>query len=265
MQVPEEFSSFHASAVLHGSLSTKMSISTINEQPRGGEKSTEAESNEAANRAEKEIRVKQPGAEMISLGKRALQIALELGDLLIELKLETKLGKWGVYVKDDLGITSRRASNYMDLARNREVLEALLRVTGEHLSDLGIREALDQLAKHRKSKAPNKDRRRPQIDASSADLKFADGSTCSFTKLKWKDGLVSKTALVNGLQTCCPEADDPKAKARTQRAVVLLSSAINSATGNASPDKAMPLVDRAYQIAKELMSHSQSSTEGAED
>lgn len=90
--------------------------------------------------------MKASSIEITNLGRRSLELAIELGRDLSELKSllkeECPQRLWEEYVNDEIKLNPRSASNFMRLHRHEETIRQ-----SENFSDLGIVGALKSLAK----------------------------------------------------------------------------------------------------------------------
>lgn len=98
---------------------------------------------------ELENRVKASSLEITNMRRRSLQLAIEVGRDLTELKSHFKREfpkeRWGEYVKNDLQLSPTTATNYMRLFENQDYLK-----NSANFAAMGIFEALQLLTKKSK-------------------------------------------------------------------------------------------------------------------
>jgi len=94
---------------------------------------------------------------------QALDIALEIGDLLLAAKKKVKHGDWQNWIKENMSWSVRMAQSYMELARNRRVLNKVRKT--QCISFMTISDAL-KLVRKKSSEQQGKASRRS--DAGSA-------------------------------------------------------------------------------------------------
>lgn len=122
-------------------------------------------------KATDEARVKELHSELQALGDRALTLAMKAGKILCKIKNDGSHGNWESYVKNDLGIHPRTASNYMRLCSYEDEINKWMHK--KSISDLGVRAALDYLAKKKKKATTS--------HSSESSINSAHGSDPSFT------------------------------------------------------------------------------------
>jgi hypothetical protein len=90
-------------------------------------------------------RIKTLHGDVIGAGKTIIQKAMEAGDALIRAKRNPvmKHGEWLPWLKENCGVSERRAQHYMKLAANRSKIEAAMK--NEPGADFSLKWALGQL------------------------------------------------------------------------------------------------------------------------
>ena len=93
--------------------------------------------------AELAIRVKALHAAVIDNGKNVVRKGIDAGLALIEAKKLVGHGQWLPWLRDNCGVSERRAQHYMKLAVNRTKIEAAMK--NEPGADFSLKWALGQL------------------------------------------------------------------------------------------------------------------------
>ena len=93
--------------------------------------------------AELAIRVKALHAAVIDNGKNVVRKGIDAGLALIEAKKLVGHGQWLPWLRDNCGVSERRAQHYMKLAANRTKIEAAMK--NEPGADFSLKWALGQL------------------------------------------------------------------------------------------------------------------------
>ena len=90
-------------------------------------------------------RIKTLHGDVVGAGKTIIQKAMEAGDALIRAKRNPvmKHGEWLPWLRDNCGVSERRAQHYMKLATNRLRIEAAMK--NEPGADFSLKWALGQL------------------------------------------------------------------------------------------------------------------------
>lgn len=182
------------------------------------------------------------------LQRRTVSIARDLGEVLVKLKGELKCGNWETYVKEELGIHYRQASNYMRIWRETKgfkTLEDYYR--SEMISDLGIAEILKHFAKKKQS-LQNEIEGSKQEKEDNRPIKLADGSSLDTRKLKLKSGVINEADL-DEIFTSDSDMDAPR-RASLQRVTAHLASVTNCTLGSREDIDAIIMAE---QAAKEFL------------
>jgi hypothetical protein len=87
-------------------------------------------------------RIKTLHADVVGAGKTIIQRAMDAGDALIRAKRmpTMKHGEWLPWLRDNCGVSERRAQDYMKLAANRHKIEAAMKSAAG--ADLSLKWAL---------------------------------------------------------------------------------------------------------------------------
>jgi hypothetical protein len=88
-------------------------------------------------------RIKKLHAGVVDAGRSVVQNGMAAGDALIQAKRQVGHGKWLPWLKENCGVSDRRAQHYMKLATNRLKIEAAMK--NEPGSDFSLKWALNQL------------------------------------------------------------------------------------------------------------------------
>lgn len=220
-----------------------------------------------------ESQVRELHAKWLSLRRNSLQVAFQLGRILACLKAELKKAspkrRWEPYVRDHLGIEPRTASNYMRIHREASTLDSIGKLLQpEMISEMGIREALDNLADLKTANGSNKNQQAADLDskakkeggsqkaAGQPPLRLVDGSQINLERLHWIDGLVPRSAIESWMSEAVADSTDPKSGkivAKRQRVVIQIAAGINRACGKAEPSAAIELVESSLDAIRMIL------------
>lgn len=223
-----------------------------------------------------ESQVRELHAEWLGLRRNSLQVAIQLGGILVHLQAALKEAnpkrRWEPYVHDHLGIEPRTASNYMRIHREASTLDSTGKLLQpEMISKMGIREALDILADLKTANGPKKSQQDAdrdskakkeggsQKDAGQPPLRLVDGRQINLERLHWIDGLVPRSAIESWMSETAADFNDPKSgkiEAQRQRVVIQIAAGINRACGKAEPSAAIELVESSLDAIRMILQKS---------
>jgi hypothetical protein len=220
-----------------------------------------------------ESQVRELHAEWMSLRRKSLLVAFQLGGILEHLKAalkeESPKRRWEPYVRGHLGIEPRTASNYMRIHCEASTIDGIGELLkSETISEMGIREALDILADLKKAHGSSKNQQDAdrnskakkeggsQKAAGQPPLQLVDGSRIKIDRLQWIDGLVPRSAIESWMSEVAADSTDPKSgkiEARRQRVVIQIAAGINRACGKAEPSTAIELVESSLDAIRMIL------------
>lgn len=211
----------------------------------------------------KEKRARKLNQALWNHASKSLEVAIQLGEILVELKnryrQESSERNWETYVKEELHIEPRSASNYMRMFRNRH---EILAAKTETVSEMGVSGALKFLANSKKHSSANGGQELEALPPESPEghagvtkpmLDLADGSKVCWEKIKWKDGLISKSTIENWISKSKADPAEKKSAARHQRAVICVAAEINRQSGAADHDDAKIVMQQTLQTMLEIL------------
>jgi hypothetical protein len=88
-------------------------------------------------------RIKKLHSAVVDAGRSVVQSGIAAGDALIQAKRQLPHGQWLPWLKDNCGVSERRAQDYMKLAANRHKIEAAMKSAAG--ADLSLKWALGLL------------------------------------------------------------------------------------------------------------------------
>jgi len=199
-----------------------------------------------------ENEVRKLHSQLVGLGHKALELAIEIGEKLQSLKDRQGHGKWGNYVDSILGIHPRTVSNYLRLAENQEELRK-----SERFSDLSPTEALAEIRKRENAASLPPPQSGLEDDTATTPQVFilADGSPLNPARIDWQDGLFDRDRIDSLLIRMRDESTESEksATARCQQVVLSLVSSANSACGDSEPDEALEILRIAIGEIEDLI------------